>query len=151
MMIDISHAAESTFYDVIKYSKQPVIASHSSVRALVDHRRNLTDDQIKTLAANGGVIQICLYKGFLNPEPEKASVSDAIRHICHVIDLVGINHVGIGSDFDGDGEIIGCRATNELIQITMRLIALGFDKESIRKIWGGNLLRVMQIVQKTTN
>lgn len=151
MMIDISHAAESTFYDVIKYSKQPVIASHSSVRALVDHRRNLTDDQIKTLAANGGVIQICLYKGFLNSEPEKASVSDAIRHICHVIDLVGINHVGIGSDFDGDGEIIGCRATNELIQITMRLIALGFDKESIRKIWGGNLLRVMQIVQKTTN
>lgn len=150
MMIDISHAAERTFYDVIKYSKQPIIASHSSVRALVDHRRNLTDDQIKALALNGGVIQICLYKGFLNSEPEKASVSDAVRHICHVVDLVGVDHVGIGSDFDGDGEIIGCRTAGELIQITMRLIALGFDKESMQKIWGGNLLRVMQIVQKTT-
>lgn len=147
MMIDISHTAESTFYDVLKYSTQPVIASHSSVRALVDHRRNLTDDQIKALAAEAGVMQICLYKGFLNSEPEKASVNDAVRHICHVVDLVGIDYVGIGSDFDGDGEIIGCRATNELIQITMRLIALGFDRESIQKIWGGNLLRVMQTVQ----
>ena len=151
MMIDVSHAAESTFYDVLKHSKQPVIASHSSVRALVDHRRNLTDAQIKALAANEGVMQICLYKGFLNPDPEKASVSDAVRHICHAIDLVGVDYVGIGSDFDGDGEIIGCRAANELIQITMRLIALGFDTEKIRKIWGGNLLRVMQAVQKTTN
>lgn len=150
MMIDVSHAAESTFYDVLKYSMHPVIASHSSVYALTNHRRNLTDDQIKALAANGGVIQICLYKGFLNSEPEKASVSDAIRHICHVIDLVGIDHVGIGSDFDGDGEIIGCRTTNELIQITMRLIALGFDDDSIQKIWGGNLLRVMKIVQAAT-
>ena len=148
MMIDISHTAESTFYDVLKYSTQPVIASHSSVRALVDHRRNLTDDQIKGLAATGGVIQICLYKGFLNSEPEIASVSDAVRHICHVIDLVGIDYVGIGSDFDGDGEIIGCRAANELIQITMQLIALGFNRENIQKIWGGNLLRVMQAVQK---
>lgn len=151
MMIDISHAAESTFYDVLKYSRQPIIASHSSVRALADHRRNLTDKQIQALAAQGGVIQICLYKGFLNPEPEKASVSDAIRHICHVIDLVGIDHVGIGSDFDGDGEIIGCRAANELIQLTMRLIDLGLDQESIQKIWGGNLLRVMQTVQTGTS
>lgn len=150
MMIDVSHAAESTFYDVLKHSMHPVIASHSSVYALTSHRRNLTDDQIKALAANGGVIQICLYKGFLNSEPEKASVSDAIRHICHVIDLVGIDHVGIGSDFDGDGEIIGCRTANELIQITMRLIALGFDEDSIQKIWGGNLLRVMKIVQTAT-
>ncbi|MDR2918932.1 MAG: gamma-glutamyl-gamma-aminobutyrate hydrolase family protein [Tannerella sp.] len=150
IMIDLSHAAESTFYDVLKHSRKPVIASHSSAYALTPHRRNLTDEQIKALAANGGVMQICLYKGFLNPEPEKASVSDAIRHICHVVDLVGADYVGIGSDFDGDGEIIGCRAANELIQITMRLVALGFDEESIRKIWGGNLLRVMRNVQNTT-
>jgi microsomal dipeptidase-like Zn-dependent dipeptidase/gamma-glutamyl-gamma-aminobutyrate hydrolase PuuD len=147
IMIDISHAAESTFYDVLNESRYPVIASHSSVRALTDHRRNLNDAQIKALAAGGGVMQICLYKEFLNAEPEKASLSDAIRHICYVADLVGTDHAGIGSDFDGDGEVIGCRAANELIQITMRLVDAGFDKEDIRKIWGGNLLRVMQAVQ----
>ena len=143
MMIDVSHAAESTFYDVLKYSTKPVIASHSSARALCNHPRNLDDDQIRALASKGGVVQLCLYKRFINEDAEKASLSDAIRHLCHIIDIVGINHVGIGSDFDGDGELIGCRAANELMQITMRLIAEGFDDEHIAKIWGGNLLRVM--------
>ncbi|RRD62555.1 gamma-glutamyl-gamma-aminobutyrate hydrolase family protein [Tannerella forsythia] len=147
MMIDVSHAADRTFYDVLKHSTRPIIASHSSCRALCNHRRNLDDNQIKALAQQGGVIQICLYKGFINESPEKASLSDAIRHILHVIDLVGIDYVGIGSDFDGDGELIGCRAANELMQITMRLIAEGLDDESIAKIWGGNLMRVMNKVQ----
>ncbi len=147
MMIDVSHAADRTFYDVLEHSTRPVIASHSSCRALCNHRRNLDDNQIKALAQQGGVIQICLYKGFINESPETASLSDAIRHILHVIDLVGIDYVGIGSDFDGDGELIGCRAANELMQITMRLIAEGLDDESIAKIWGGNLMRVMNKVQ----
>ena len=147
MMIDVSHAADRTFYDVLEHSTRPVIASHSSCRALCNHRRNLDDNQIKALAQQGGVIQICLYKGFINESPEKASLSDAIRHILHVIDLVGIDYVGIGSDFDGDGELIGCRAANELMQITMRLIAEGLDDESIAKIWAGNLMRVMNKVQ----
>ena len=146
MMIDVSHASEKTFYDVLQQSKVPVIASHSSVRSLTDHRRNLTDDQMKVLAANGGVIQICLYKEFVNHTPEKASLSDVIRHIRYVVDLVGVDYVGIGSDFDGDGEVIGCRSANELILFTIRLLDAGFDKESIEKIWGGNLLRVMQAV-----
>jgi len=146
MMIDVSHASEKTFYDVLQHSRVPVIASHSSVRSLVDHRRNLNDAQLKALAAAGGVIQICLYKAFINQEPEKASLSDVVRHICYVVDLVGVDYVGIGSDFDGDGEVMGCRAANELIQITIRLLDAGFDQESIRKIWGGNLLRVMQTV-----
>ena len=147
IMIDVSHASEKTFYDVLQYSRVPVIASHSSVRALTDHRRNLSDKQIKALATAGGVMQICLYKEFINHEPEKASLSDVIRHIRYVVDLVGIDYVGIGSDFDGDGEVIGCRAANELIQITMRLLDAGYDDESIRKIWGGNFLRVMHSVQ----
>ena len=142
LMIDVSHAAESTFYDVLKYSTKPVIASHSSARVLCDHRRNLDDDQIRALAAHGGVVQVCLYKEFINNEPEKASLSDAIRHIKHIIDIAGIDHVGIGSDFDGDGELIGCRAANELIQITMRLIAEDFDDKSIAKIWGENLIKL---------
>ena len=147
MIIDVSHAADRTFYDVLEHSTRPIIASHSSCRALCNHRRNLDDDQIKALAQQGGVMQICLYKGFINESPEKASLSDAIRHILHVIDLIGIDYVGIGSDFDGDGELIGCRAANELMQITMRLIAEGLDDESITKIWGGNLMRVMNEVQ----
>jgi microsomal dipeptidase-like Zn-dependent dipeptidase/gamma-glutamyl-gamma-aminobutyrate hydrolase PuuD len=143
MMIDISHVGEKTFWDVVRLSAKPVIASHSSCRALCNHGRNLDDEQIKALADKGGVIQICLYKDFINENPEKACLSDAIKHILHVIDVAGIDHAGIGSDFDGGGELIGCRAANELIQITMRLIAEGFDDESIAKIWGGNLMRVM--------
>lgn len=83
----------------------------------------------------GGVAQICLYKGFINEDAEKASLSDAIRHIDHIVDLIGINHVGIGSDFDGDGELIGCRASNELINITMRLLKEGYTENDIAKIW----------------
>ena len=149
IMVDISHAAESTFYDALEISKQPIIASHSSARALCNHPRNLTDEQLKALAAKGGVIQICLYKGFINEEAEKASLSDAIRHINHIVELVGINHVGIGSDFDGDGELIGCRASNELINITVRLLKEGYTENDIAKIWGGNLLRVLATVQNT--
>lgn len=148
LMIDVSHAADSTFYDVLKYSVRPVIASHSSSRALCNHRRNLNDDQIRALASCGGVVQVCLYRGFIREDADKASLSDVVRHICHIVDIAGIDAVGIGSDFDGDGELIGCRAANELMQITMRLISEGFDDESIAKIWGGNLMRVMQKVQR---
>lgn len=147
VMIDISHAAESTFFDVLKESKAPIIASHSSARALCDHPRNLSDKQIKALAENNGVIQVCLYKGFINKEEEKASLSDAIRHIDHIVKLVGADYVGIGSDFDGDGELIGCRASNELINITVKLLEIGYSEQDIKKIWGGNLLRVMSAVQ----
>ena len=147
VLVDISHAAESTFYDALETSTYPIIASHSSARALCNHPRNLTDEQLKALAEQGGVAQICLYKGFINKDAEKASLSDAIRHIDHIVDLIGINHVGIGSDFDGDGELIGCRASNELINITMRLLKEGYTENDIAKIWGGNLLRVMNKAQ----
>lgn len=151
ILVDISHAAESTFYDALETSTQPIIASHSSARALCNHPRNLSDDQLKALAAKQGVVQICLYKGFINEEAEKASLTDAIRHINHIVDLIGINHVGIGSDFDGDGELIGCRASNELINITVRLLKEGYSENDIAKIWGGNLLRVMSRVQSAYN
>lgn len=147
VMVDISHAAESTFYDVLECSRYPIIASHSSARALCNHPRNLTDDQLKAIAGQGGVVQLCLYKGFINEEAEKASVSDAIRHINHMVDLIGVEHVGIGSDFDGDGELIGCRASNELINITMHLLKEGYSETDISRIWGGNFLRVMRQVQ----
>ncbi|MDR1221744.1 MAG: gamma-glutamyl-gamma-aminobutyrate hydrolase family protein [Tannerella sp.] len=148
LMIDVSHAADSTFYDVLKHSRKPVIASHSSSRALCNHRRNLDDGQIRALALQGGAVQVCLYKRFINEDAGKASLSDAVRHICHIVDIAGMDAVGIGSDFDGDGELTGCRAANELMQITVRLIAEGFNEEDIAKIWGGNLMRVMRSVQQ---
>ena len=142
LLVDLSHAAISSFYDALAESQVPIVCSHSSSRALCAHPRNLTDDQLRALASQGGVAQVCLYKGFINPQSEKASLSDAIRHINHFVEVMGIDHVGIGSDFDGDGELIGCAATNELINITVRLLQEGYSEEEIRKIWGGNWLRV---------
>lgn len=147
VMVDISHASEETFYDVLAFSKTPVIASHSSAKALCDHPRNLTDEQLKAIAATGGVVQVCLYHGFLTTE-EKASLLDAVRHIDYMIKLIGDDHVGIGSDFDGDGGIRGCNAENEMINLTRELLRLGYSPETLEKIWGGNLLRVMDAVQK---
>lgn len=151
IMIDISHAADKTIYDVLEISNSPIIASHSSARALCNHPRNLPDDLLRAIADKGGVIQVCLYKGFIHEEAEHASLSDVIRHIEHIIQVAGIDHVGIGSDFDGDGEVIGCRATNELINITTRLLKLGYTEKDIQKIWGGNFLRVMAAVQSLAN
>lgn len=151
IMVDISHTAESTFWDAIETSNVPIVASHSAARALCDHPRNLTDEQLKALAQKNGVVQLCLYKGFINSDAEKASLSDAIRHICHIAELIGTDYIGIGSDFDGDGELIGCRASNELINITTSLLKEGFSEADIRKIWGGNWMRVMNAVQSAAN
>ena len=149
MMIDISHASEATFWDVIKYSKDPIFASHSSVMALCNHDRNLTDDQLRALAKNGGVIQICIYDGYLNNDAKVASVDDVVKHIDHAVKVAGIDHVGIGSDFDGGGGVQGCKGDNDMINITVKLIEKGYSEEDIRKIWGGNFFRVMnQVINK---
>ena len=149
MMIDISHASESSFWDVIKYSKDPIFASHSSVKALCNSDRNLTDDQLRALAKNGGVIQICIYGGYLNNDAKAASVDDVVRHIDHAVKVAGIDHVGIGSDFDGGGGVLGCTGDNDMINITVKLIEKGYSEEDLRKIWGGNFFRVMnQVINK---
>lgn len=147
VLIDLSHASERSFFQALENSEEPIVATHSSARALCDHPRNLTNEQLKALAERGGVAQVCLYKGFINEDAEKASLSDAIRHINHMVEIMGIDHVGIGSDFDGDGELIGCSATNELINITMRLLKEGYSENDIRKIWGENFLRVLTMAQ----
>jgi membrane dipeptidase len=190
IMVDVSHISEGSFFDVIQISKAPVIASHSSVRTLCDHPRNLSDEMLKALAANGGVIQICLVSSFLiaaepNPDrdkalaelrekygswgdvkdeetqekrrqdyaaireafPEaKATVKDLVDHIDYVVDLVGVHHVGIGTDFDGGGGIQGCDDVSEMPHITEELLRRGYSEEDIQKIWGGNLMRVFREV-----
>jgi len=146
MMVDLSHAAESTFYDVLNESAQPVCCSHSCARALCNHPRNLTDDQLRALAAAGGVAQVTLYGGFLREDGE-ATIDDAVRHLLHMIDVAGIDHVGIGTDFDGDGGVRGCASASELINLTRRLMAEGLNVRQLRKVWGGNFIHVMSLVQ----
>lgn len=145
MMIDLSHAAEATFFDVIDLSSVPVVCSHSSCKALCNHPRNLTDEQMRALAAKGGVVHITMYSGFL-VEHGEATLHDFISHLEHAISVVGINHVGIGTDFDGDGGIIGCSNASQLRNITRELLRRGYSLNDIEKIWGGNWLRVMREV-----
>ena len=147
MMVDLSHSGERTFYETLDISSQPVVCSHSSSRALCDHPRNLTDDQLRAIARKGGVVQVCLYSGFLRKE-RPAHILDAIEHLNHMVNVMGIEHVGIGSDFDGDGGIIGCNDSSEMINLTRQLLHERYNEEDIRRIWGGNFLRVMQQVQE---
>jgi microsomal dipeptidase-like Zn-dependent dipeptidase len=144
-MVDISHTSEKTSFDALAISKQPVIASHSSVKALCNHPRNLSDSLIKAIATRGGVVQICLYPGFIK-KGGKASYKDAVDHIDYVVKLVGIDYVGIGSDFDGGETLSDLKAVNEIPKITIELLRRGYSEEDIAKIWGGNLLRVMEAI-----
>jgi len=147
LMVDLSHANEKSFYDALDISQTPIVCSHSSCRALCDHPRNLTDDQMRRLAAVGGVMQVTLYNGFLKAAGE-ATILDAIAHLEHAIHVMGIDHVGLGTDFDGDGGICGLRDSSELLQFTRQLLSRRYTERDIQKIWGGNFLRVMALVQK---
>lgn len=148
MMVDLSHAGERSFYEALEISRTPIVCSHSSCRSLCNHPRNLTDEQLKAIAKRGGVVQVCLYGGFLHAD-RPATICDAIEHIHHMVNIMGIDHVGIGTDFDGDGGIIGCNDSSELINLTRRFLLERYGVEDIRKIWGGNFLRVMEEVQRT--
>ena len=146
IMVDLSHAGEKSFYDALQISDTPIVCSHSNCRALCDHPRNLTDDQLRALAARGGVAHTTLYGGFLRKQGE-ASILDAISHLEHAIEVMGIDHVGLGTDFDGDGGVRGIADSSELINFTLHLLRRKYSERDIRKIWGGNWLRVMTEVQ----
>lgn len=147
LMVDLSHAGEKSFYDALDISETPIVCSHSSCRALCDHPRNLTDEQMRRLAQAGGVMQVTLYNGFLKKEGE-ATILDAIAHLEHAIEVMGIDHVGLGTDFDGDGGIRGLADSSELLQFTRQLLTRRYSERDIQKIWGGNFLRVMGQVQR---
>ncbi|WP_080054454.1 dipeptidase [Spirosoma aerolatum] len=183
ILIDVSHVADSTFYDALALSKAPMIASHSNCRAICDFPRNMTDDMIKALAAKGGVVQVNFVSDYLKkpsdahraaktkirmsrvgkvstPEmeariqamsdsvskvyaSERASLSDIVDHIDHIVKLVGIDHVGIGSDFDGGGGVNGLEDVSQIENLTAELVRRNYSEADIAKIWGGNLLRVL--------
>ena len=149
IMVDLSHASEKSFYDALEISSTPIVCSHSSSRALCDHPRNLTDEQMRALAAKGGVAQTTLYHGFLKAGDEEATILDAIAHLEHAIKVMGIDHVGLGTDFDGDGGVRGLADSSELINFTRQLLARHYSERDIQKIWGGNFLRVMTLVQNS--
>lgn len=146
IMVDLSHASEKSFYDALDISGQPIVCSHSSSRALCDHPRNLTDDQMRALAKAGGVAQTTLYHGFLRSDGE-ATVLDVIAHLDHSIRIMGIEHVGIGTDFDGDGGVRGFNDASEVINFTRMLLAKRYNEADIQRIWGGNFMRLMAKVQ----
>jgi membrane dipeptidase len=191
MLIDVSHLSDQSFYDVLKVSKAPVIASHSCSRAVCDNPRNLSDDMLKKLKENNGVIQMCILSEYVKkpkPYPERdaafkalrkkynnfknitekqkqqawkewdsindkfprelARVSDVVDHIDHMVNVIGIDHVGIGTDFDGGGGIEDCYDVSEMGNITIELVKRGYTEEQIRKIWGGNFIRVFREVER---
>lgn len=191
IMVDMSHASDKSFYDVIELSEAPIIASHSCCWDICENPRNLKDDMLVKLAENGGVMQMCILSGYLkapeaNPAkdaeekilrekynnfqdlsdeemgearkafnslrrkyPQKlATVNDVVNHIDHVVEIAGINHVGIGTDFDGGGGIEDCADVSEMGNITIELVRRGYSKKDIEKIWGGNIMRVLSEVEK---
>jgi len=192
MIVDVSHISDKSFYDVLRVSKAPVIASHSSVRAIARHKRNMSDEMIKALAVKGGVIQICLVDEYIKnadttsesyrkmdelrknyyprwdslTDDEKAefrrkrnaleaeypsmlpTVKECVNHIDHVVKLVGVDYVGIGSDFDGGGGLADCRDVSKFPNITRELLKRGYSEEDIYKIWGGNFFRVFRKIEE---
>jgi membrane dipeptidase len=190
MLIDVSHASDKSFYDVIEKSRAPIIASHSCARAMCDNPRNLSDEMLLKLKENGGVIQMCILSAYVKkpaPNPQRdsaraavsekhgnyyeldeaareafivdwyavdrdfpremATVSDAVDHIDHIVELIGIDHVGIGTDFDGGGALEDCFDVSQMGNITLELVRRGYSAGEIKKIWGGNLTRVFKEVE----
>ena len=192
IVVDVSHISKTAMLDAVRQSKAPVVASHSSVRALMDHPRNLDDEQLQALRENGGVMQTVAVGSFLSEtaarrrdaynriraefgmirgqQPEElgaepyedyigriealdnrypdATVADFVDHIDHAVDLIGIDHVGISSDFDGGGGVVGWNDASETLNMTVELVRRGYTEEQIAKLWGGNLLRVLREVEQ---
>ena len=144
VLVDLSHVSDSTFYDALDVTGAPVILSHSSVRALNDHVRNVTDEMLRALAENGGVIMINFYSKYIAQNGNPATLDDILDHIDHAVQIAGADHVGLGSDFDGVPFLPeGMEDVTRLPYITYGLLKRGYAEEDIRKILGGNTLRVL--------
>ena len=152
IVVDVSHLSPAGVEDVLKVAQGPVVASHSNARALLDHRRNLTDDQARAIAATGGVIGVTFVPHFLTDDPSAATLDHVLDHIEHFVDLVGVEHVGIGSDFDGLGEDtpppVGLEDASAYQNIRRGLEQRGFTAADIAAIMGGNWARVLNAVLK---
>ena len=145
MLVDVSHASTSTLYDVIKLSKAPIFASHSAVRAIKDHPRNLTDQEIKDIAATGGVIQIATGRWCLTNVPKsETKIVHLADHIDHIKNLVGPEHIGLGTDFDGGGGMVDFQDCSKMKDLTVELLRRGYTEKELEMFWGGNFMRVWE-------
>ena len=197
IMVDISHPSKQSMMQALEISQAPIIASHSAVRALCNHSRNLDDEQLQGLKKNGGVAQLVAFSGYVRcgqdsperaqaltalrerhglgpgrgfgqlsdsaraalqrdmqelnrqfPPPPRATVADFVNHIDYAVKLIGIDHVGISSDFDGGGGVEGWNNAEETFNVTLELVKRGYSESQISKLWSGNLLRVMEVNEK---
>ena len=145
MIIDVSHASSSTLADVLECSKAPVVATHSGAWEMKNHKRNLTDDEMRAIAAKGGVIQCATGRFFLSHLPKKdVTVKHLVDHIDHMKKIVGPDHIGLGTDFDGGGGVVGLEDCSKMKAITVEMLKRGYTPEELGKFWGGNFLRVWE-------
>jgi len=148
IVVDLAHTHDASFYDALEVTETPVEFSHGNCFALCPHWRNLHDEQLKALAENGGVIGMAFYPRFLDQDPQKQNLERLVDHIEHICELVGDDHVGFGSDYDGIGETVAIPPSFiETPQLTQAMLDRGFSEETILKFWGGNFLRVMTEVE----
>lgn len=147
MLVDVSHMSEKSFWDTINTTKSPIIASHSGVYSLKEHPRNLKDDQLKAIAKNGGTVGMVLSETFLTNNPP-STIKDFMDQIDYIVNLIGIDHVGLGSDFDGTKIPVDMKDSSEMYKITEELISRGYTKEDIEKVLGKNMLRVLKDVEE---
>ncbi len=150
MMVDVSHVAKSAMMEACTLSTTPVIATHSSVRTLCDHPRNLDDEQLDRLGETGGLVQITLVSFFLKRglKETEVTLADYVDHIDYAVQRIGIAHVGIGTDFDGGGGVAGFHDAGESVNVTAELMRRGYDAQAIAALWGGNFLRLLRIAEE---
>jgi membrane dipeptidase len=150
MVVDISHVAKSAMLQAAELSRTPVVATHSCVRALCDHARNLDDEQLDALRACGGVAQITAVPSFVRPggKAESVTPADYCDHVDYAVRRIGVAHVGLSSDFDGGGGFSGWRDASESRSLTAELLARGYAASDIALLWGGNFLRVLRAAEQ---
>lgn len=147
ILVDVSHAGKQTMLDATRHSRAPVIASHSSVAGLYAHPRNMDDEQLLALRENGGVVQIVAFNAYLVGDPP-ADVGDLVDHIDYAVDLIGVEHVGISSDFGGGGGIEGWNGAAETFNVTLELVRRGYTEAEISRLWSGNVLRILREAER---
>jgi membrane dipeptidase len=150
MVVDVAHVSRDTMLQAAGLSKTPVVSTHSCVRALCDHPRNMDDEQLDALRDVDGVIQITAVSAFLKKDakPDVVTVRDFADHVDYAVRRIGIEHVGISSDFDGGGGFTGWRDASDSANITIELLRRGYDRQEIAALWGGNFLRVLRIAEE---
>ena len=150
MLVDVSHVSKAGMLQAAALSSTPVVATHSCIRALCDHPRNLDDEQLDVIGSVGGVVQITAVSAFLKPKakPDAVKVADFVDHIDYAVRRIGLAHVGISSDFDGGGYFVGWNDAGESLNLTAELAQRGYGRDDIAALWGGNFLRVLRQAER---